>query len=226
MPSKNRIKIYAPDSYYHIYNRGVEKRDIFLDKEDYAVFLNLLKRYLTSLDILAGSDLANSKIKIRIKKSFKEEISLLTFCLMPNHFHLLIHQKPERSITDFMRALVTSYSMYFNKKYDRVGSLFQDRFKAVIITTDEYLLHVSRYIHLNPIAHFAGSDPAKLLSYPYSSYPFYLGNKHAAWIEINTILSYFTSQYKSASTLTYQQFVEEYYKDKPVLEIPERLMLE
>ena len=88
-----------------------------------------------------------------LNKAVQREIlvDIHSFCLMPNHFHLILQQRAEGGITKFMRKLGTGYTMYFNEKYQRIGVLFQGKFKAIPITSDEYLLHLSRYIHLNPV---------------------------------------------------------------------------
>ncbi len=201
MPAKNTVKQFIENGYYHVYNRGVEKRDIFMDKQDYAVFLNYLKKYL---DPTLGSD------PLWQRKSLFQEVELIAFCLMPNHFHLLVKQKTINSITKLLRAVCTRYVMYFNKKYERVGGLFQGKYKAALVMEDSYLLHLSRYIHLNP---HIGSDP--LINYPYSSYNHYLGNKNSAWIKPDEILTFFKSAQKTSlkDCLSYQSFVEDYKQD-------------
>lgn len=162
--------------YYHVYNRGVNKRRIFLDDEDYSVFLNLLKRYL--------SDKPVSDKKRREYVWLHNEIELLAFCLMPNHFHLLLYQISESAMTTLLRGVCTSYTGYFNKKYNRIGHLFQDRFKASMVTNDGYLHHISRYIHRNP------HDYA---NWEYSSYPNYLGKQQASWVQPGRIVDLFPS---------------------------------
>jgi putative transposase len=208
MPAKNSVKQFIENGYYHIYNRGVEKRVIFMDEQDYAVFLNYLKQYL---DPSLGSD----------PKSLAKEINLLAFCLMPNQFHLLVKQNTINGMTKLIRVVCTKYVMYFNKKYARVGTLFQGKYKAVMIENDGYLLHLSRYIHLNPA--YPGSDPKQ---YAYSSYPYYLGFKNAAWIKPQEILIFFKSAQKLnlKDCLSYESFVEDYKEDPE--EILEELTLE
>ena len=225
MPSKNRIKQYVENGYYHIYNRGVEKRITFLDEKDYVVFMYFLKLYLLPLNDKLPKTLSNLQ-DTRIKKTFFGEIELHSFCLMPNHFHFLIHQIGRNSMTEFMRALITSYVMYFNKKYKRVGTLFQGAYKATLVTKDPYLLHLSRYIHANPLKSFAGSDPARLGDYPYSSYPYYLGKKHAAWITKDFLLSFFATEGKGIESQieSYKKFVESYSYELD--ELPDKLLLE
>lgn len=192
MPAKNSIKQYIENGHYHVYNRGVEKRDIFIDYQDYSVFLNYMKEYLDP----SGSD----------PHSLSNQLSLLAFCLMPNHFHLLIKQSSIDGITKLLRAVSTRYVMYFNKKYERVGTLFQGKFKAVLVQEDAHLLHLSRYIHLNP---HPGSDP-KL--YKYSSYGHYLSRKNFEWLNTKEILSYFksTSNFAIKDYFSYESFVDDF----------------
>jgi putative transposase len=196
MPSRNVIKIYLNGGYYHIYNRGVEKRDIFLDDQDYTVFLGLFKKYL-----------AGEKAKInngRVFESLNQEVTLLSYCLMPNHFHMLIRQETNDGIVRFMRRVATSYVMHFNKKYDRVGALFQGNYKASHVDADSYLHHISRYIHLNP---------KDYKHWPYSSYGYYLGNKKASWINPQPILDLFDNNNQQ-----YASFVADYIDMKAELE--------
>lgn len=213
MPGKNILKVYVEEGYYHIYNRGVEKRKIFLDDQDYKVFLKCLKLYLDPPPLKIPSrtvTINNYTFKAPAKplKNFHGQLELLSYCLMPNHFHLLIKQKAKNTIELFMRSLCTKYSVYFNKRYDRVGSLFQGPYKAVLIDSDNYLLHLSRYIHLNP----AKVSP---LHMAYSSYTEYLGKRKTSWINIKTILSYFKTAQKTTfrDILSYQSFIENYVQD-------------
>lgn len=196
MPAKNSVKQFVENGYYHLYNRGVEKRNIFLDQQDYFVFLSYLKKYL---DPTEGSD----------PHQLSQEVDLICFCLMPNHFHLMVKQYTKDGITKLIRAVSTSYVMYFNKKYNRIGTLFQGKYKAAIILNDLYLLHLSRYIHLNPSK---GSDP---LTYKYSSYGYYLGKQTALWVKPQEVLGHFRSSRrpKPSDLLSYQSFVEDYSQD-------------
>lgn len=212
MPSKNSIKLYLQNSYYHIYNRGVEKRKIFQNEEDYKVFLSFLKVYLEPRKEQEKLEFRINNLVFRgIKRplnNFSNEIELNAYCLMPNHFHLLIHQKTQKAIEFFMRSLGTKYSQYFNKKYERVGYLFQGTYKAVLIEKDPYLLHLSRYIHLNP----SKESPLKDA---YSSYGDYLGLRKTPWVKPQKILEFFRSAQRTSlkDMFSYQSFVEDYAVD-------------
>lgn len=222
MPSHNTVKLYVSGGYYHAYNRGVEKRLIFLDDQDHRVFLSFLRAYLSPPSPTVGNDLdhplakmtGSRPVRIRPLRSFSEEISLLCYCLMPNHFHLLLYQKEVDGMSRFLQALCTSYSMYFNKRYRRIGTLFQGPYKAAYVDSDSYLLHVSRYIHLNPLE-MTGSRPVNARKYPYSSYPYYLRLKEAAWMHPEHVLDYFRSAQRKdyKDTLSYESFVEDYGVD-------------
>ena len=216
MPRKNSLKTYVEDGYYHLYNRGVEKRDIFLDDRDYKVFLHFLKQYLCPLApkgtffSLTGA----TPVRPRPIKTIHGEIDLIAFCLMPNHFHLLVKQKTKDGITKLMNRIGTNYAMFFNKRYERVGPLFQGVYKAVLVESDEQLLHLSRYIHLNPLE-VENRNFKTLIEYPYSSYGDYLGNRKTDWIKTGEILSNFRSMKRTGSVdyLSYQSFVENYKED-------------
>ena len=195
MPSRNSRKIYLADSYYHLYNRGVNKRRIFIDDEDYRVFLNLFKRYL--------SDKPAYDLKKREYPWLQPEINILAYCLMPNHFHLLVYQMSEHGFQKILKNVCGSYTKYFNQKYHRIGPLFQDRYKASIILKDGYLQHISRYIHLNP---------TEYRSWPYSSLPYYTGVMKAEWLKPAQILTLFSS------VEAYMNFLVDYEDYKKMLD--------
>ncbi len=217
MPARNRTKQYVGESYYHIYNRGVEKRTIFLDEQDYSVFLSYLKEYLSFRDDRALSDrLMDYSISykerdhiLRILRlnNFYEEITLLAYCLMTNHFHFFIKQKGAQSIDKFMQSFVTRYVMYFNRKYKRVGALYQDIYKAVLLENDEQFVYLSKYIHRQANIHDLRTQGSTLGGWKQpSSYPEYLGERKTEWIHPEEVLSYFS---KTNPKLTYKAFVEE-----------------
>lgn len=204
MPAKNIVKTYVEGGYYHIYNRGVEKRDIFLDKQDCIVFQRYLKLYLAEPSEVAKIQVP--RIQSFLANNMHDELDLLAFSLMPNHIHLQVRQKYKNSIAKFMKRLITSYVMYFNRKYKRVGPLFQNRYKAALVESDAYLLHLSRYIHLNPtkIRH-AGIDFNDFCSLPY-----YLGTKESSWLKHGEILEYFNGYKRKNKGKTYAEFVNSY----------------
>ncbi len=144
------INFFAEGEYYHAYNRGTEKRLIFLDTKDRERFISLL--YLcNSIEVRHRSDLdapLNTLLNLPRKKTL---VDIGAYCLMPNHFHILFHEHTEGGISLFMQKLSTAYTMYFNKRHKRSGSLFQGRFRAEHVDRDEYLKYLFAYIHLNPI---------------------------------------------------------------------------
>lgn len=182
-------KEFASGEIYHVYNRGVGKMNIFVDEQDFKVFLFRLKENLfpESIDYSLLP-----KYAARRKTLPSNSFDLISYCLMPNHFHLLIRQNTELSITQLILKVCTGYSKYFNKKYDRVGSLFQDKFKAVRINRNEQLLWTSFYIHENPKKALLVSE---LSDYFWSSYRDYAGLKNNFFIICKTefILSQFNS---------------------------------
>ena len=186
MPAKNLIRIESDNGHYHVYNRGVEKRTIFEDEQDYKVFLSFLKEYLSP-----PQDISKIKKSFTFQgiphqpKNFDGKIDLIAYCLMPNHFHFILFQKNKQNIQNFMQAITTRYSMYFNKKYERVGTLFQGTYKSVFIDNENYLLHLSRYIHLNPLEKVSKLDLA------HSSYGDYLGIRKTQWVKPQIVMSFF-----------------------------------
>lgn len=196
MPSRNVIKTDLPESYYHVYFRGSNKSKLFREPSDYEKMLQLFSRYLSLHEVKnsAGISFPN----------YSNRIELLAFCLMSNHVHLFIYQHQQGAMTEFMRSLLTSYSMYFNKKYKRSGPLFESRYKASLITSDAYLLHITRYIHLNP---------RQWRTYEYSSLPYYLHQVTDEWLLPKRVLAMFDEQND------YLKFVEDYEEAKDMIDI-------
>jgi len=156
----NAHKKFIEGGIYHVYNRGVNREPIFFEERDFNIFIGLLDRY-----ILGSSPDFSSNVK-----KYNGRITLLAFCLLSNHIHLLVRQKDEKALTEFMHSLMTSFTMRINKKYNRVGHLFQGIYKARLIENDEDLLNISRYIHVN-----GGEEKGEFLHYPYSSVRVYIG---------------------------------------------------
>ncbi len=193
MPSKNIIRNFITDGIYHIYNRGVEERIIFLDEQDYSVFLFYMKIYLSDIEetdikeILSRFNYSITRGNLNLCKN----INLSSYCLMPNHFHLLVQQKDKKSIIEFMQRLSNAYVKYFNKKYKRVGSLFQGRYKAALIDSTNYLLNVIHYIHANPLELPEHSNFEKLENYNYSSLKDYIGKTNTLWLRKDYIPGFY-----------------------------------
>lgn len=178
---------FAPGEFYHIYNRGTEKRDIFTSHADYGRFLALL--YFANQTDAADLKLQGSTLSETIEeRAGIPLVEIAAYCLMPNHFHLLIRELEEGGISKFMQKLTTGYTMYFNKRHERSGSLFQGKFKATHVSDDRYLRYLISYIHLNPVkliepkwkeTRIADKERAEryLEAYASSSYLDYLGKE-------------------------------------------------
>ncbi len=154
-----RIDKFAPGEIYHIFTRGVEKRVIFHSDADKNRFLDLLTHCLPIDPIQSYSVAKRSGKQPTVVQENQGLVNLLCYCLMPNHFHLLVRENVVKGITLYMQRLLTSYSRYFNVRNHRSGSLFLHPFKAVLINNNDQLIHVSRYIHLNPyVAHLINNQ--------------------------------------------------------------------
>ncbi len=186
-----RAPIFTAQGVYHVYNRGHNRQQIFFDAKDYRRYLKRLTEYKE-----------------------KHPVTVLAYCLMPNHVHLLLRQDGDEPLERFIHRLHTAYTMYFNIKYERVGAVFQGRFKAKLIDTDEYLLHVSRYMHINPVEMIKtyAQGPAlsvELEAYPWSSYGEYVNTRSTRVCNPTMILDYFSTAPLHGKT-TYRSFVEDY----------------
>lgn len=166
--------VLATGEYYHIFNRGIARQPVFFSKRDYQRFILTLSYYRfadvsvkLSRYLQLSRDIRDQMMEHLVKTN-KTIIEIISYVLMPNHFHLLLRQRQEKGITTFMSKSINSYTKYVNTKNERKGDLLQGVFKAVRIETDEQLMHVSRYIHLNPVVSFVVKD-AELFSYPWSS---------------------------------------------------------
>ena len=189
MPSRYVVRSFTENCFYHVFNRGVEKRNIFQDQQDYKIFQYYLGAYLLPPHQAVQ---IYPKLPLRLQsKNLNQELDLVAYCLMPNHFHLLLKQTNPNAISRFMKQLTNAYTFYFNNKYKRVGGLMQGRFKAVSIDSDELLLHISRYIHLNPLVANLTKD---LEDYLWSSYKDYLAEKEDGLCKKESVLGNFSSQ--------------------------------
>ena len=188
-----RKESFASGEFYHIYNRGVDKRNVFLSKEDYDRFLQSMEEFNAIEPI--GSIYENSFVKDQLgsrtsKKRFL--VKFVAYCINPNHYHFLLQQVAEKGIQKFMQRLGTGYTNYFNNKHRRNGVLFQGKFKGIHIASNEYLLHLSAYINLNNRVHKLGSPASK------SSWEEYIKKKEGI-CEKSVVLDQFdsSSEYKN-----------------------------
>jgi len=172
--------IFVENQIYHILNRGTDKRKIFINDNDRFRFIHSLFEFNDSnpaaniyykKDKFQSYEVGLRKIETE-KHPRKLLVKILAFCLMSNHFHLLLEQIQEKGITKFMRKLGTGYTNYFNKKYNRDGVLFQGKFKTVIIEEEKHFLHLPYYIHANPLYQIEPKWDKKIISNPKNSITF------------------------------------------------------
>ncbi len=175
------LRIEYPGAYYHVINRGNSGEDIFVSERDKEKFLEYLGHAAERFSII-----------------------IHTYCLMTNHFHLVV-ETPDANLSRAIQWLNVSYAAYFNRKHNRQGHLFQGRFKAILIDADAYLVQLSRYIHLNPVRANLVATPA---AYPWSSYAGFIGKRNKPdWLDVG-LLAYFGKR-KTTASKKYQSFVEE-----------------
>ncbi|MGL4503836.1 MAG: REP-associated tyrosine transposase [Planktothrix sp.] len=171
-----RKLVFQPEHYYHIYNRGNNRQDIFFERDNYIHFLRQLKKYLIE----------------------NNTADIIAYCLMPNHYHLLIYLKTDK-FSQLMQAFTLSYTKAINKRYQKVGSLFQGPFQAIHVHQDEYLIYLTRYIHLNPVKANIVEKPE---DWEFSSYPEYLELRQGTIPQLDRVRSQFQS------VENYRDFVE------------------
>jgi putative transposase len=191
--------------YYHVYNRGVAYQPIFNKTRDYERMLQGIQYYqynnvpIRFSKVLQRQQKERDEIFFTLQKQNDKIVDIVAYCLMPNHFHFLIKQNVDDGLSRFLRLMINSYVKYFNTKYKRAGTLFQGMFKVVHIETEDQLLHLSRYIHLNPVVAYLVKDK-DFMSYPWSSHQEYLSNK-ATISNPQVILDHFSKKQ------SYEQFV-------------------
>lgn len=202
---RNRdYKEFAAGEIYHVYNRGNNRENIFFDEQDYRAFIFRLGLSLgfSSKELLENSLIYSPRSRIRIN-SKPNLFKLHSFCLMPNHFHLLIEQISDISISNLILKLCTSYSMYFNKKYKRVGNVFQDCFKSVLVKSNPQLMWNSAYIHMNPVVGKLINNPN---DYRWSSYRDFTNERNFSIVSKDLIPIIFTNK---------KNFIKETCKNVP-----------
>lgn len=185
---------FLPNNYYHVYNRGVNHTPIFKTDDNYVFLLHRIKEY-----------------------SEKYRISMIAYCLMPNHYHMLVRQDSEHSLSVFIQAVFNSYTKAFNKAFDRTGTLFEGPFQAIHIDNDSYLIHLCRYIHRNPLEAKLVSNPGEWL---YSNYPEWLTRRSGFLVDNLFVREHFPSPRE------YEQFVIDYEPPQDLKKAISKLTLE
>ncbi len=189
-----RGNFFAKGSYYHVFNRGVNHQDIFYSQENYKYCLRLLKKY-----------------------SGRYFISIIAYCLMPNHYHFLIRQNTNIPISTFIKILFNSYVQALNKQIGRSGPLFEGRYKHVLVDKHEYLVHLVRYIHLNPVeAGFVNNAD----DYQFSNYLEWIGVRTGTIIDRDFIRQYFPD------LADYVRFVVDYQNEKEMMKKLEKYLFD
>lgn len=207
MPTTPRS--FSDEICYHVYNCGVEKRITFTNDRDYQRFLEALTFYLHNQKIpystLSRLSPAAQAVYFHSNPPGSNGLRtyVLAYCLMPNHFHFILKQAKNDGIKHFISDITNSYTKYFNTKYERIGNLFQGTFKAKPIESEEALLQLSRYIHLNPSASSKVSWKRDLSKYPYSSYGNWVKRKSDSIVNIKKV-----EELVDLPTLNYNEFVE------------------
>lgn len=187
MPAKHLLRAVSEGTYSHIYNRGIENRAIFNDERDYFVFLGYLREYLST-----PSDPETSKKAFTVNgrtyrgmphqpRNYFNNVDLIAYSLSPDHFHLILYQRTKDSLASFLRSLCTRYSMYYNKKYSRSGSLFDGPYKSIQINNIDKLPYLSRYI-------FRHDEDKKDSINAFSSYDEFTGVKTTEWIKPDVVI--------------------------------------
>jgi len=205
------MRLHAPNEYLHVFNRGMHKQPVFRIEADYIRFLFLsltfqgkatiknvsreIKQNVQSSTLHIDAELEKDILKNRI-------VELVTFCLMPNHFHLVVHELIEGGISKYMQRIMTAYTKYFNLRHDKTGHLFQGRYKSVLIDNDKQLMHLSAYIHKNPIEiGWRGKED----KYPWSSYQDYVVKNRFGNLLVTDVVTKRFEEEKGK--LSYKKFV-------------------
>ena len=174
------------ETFHNVYNRGTDKRIVFNDVEDYRRFI-LYLNILNDIEIKSPTDGGISTEEETHNICPERLVNLIAFCLMPNHFHMLLHERIAGGISKFMQRLSTAYTMYFNEKNERSGALFQGRFKSKFVDSELYLLKIIDYIHSNP-----KGLPGSLRGHEWSSYHYYCGENKFGYLLQPEALNEFT----------------------------------
>ncbi|OGO36627.1 MAG: hypothetical protein A2W35_16565 [Chloroflexi bacterium RBG_16_57_11] len=189
-----RTVSFVAGHYYHIHNRGVNREPIFRQLDNYIFLLRRMK-----------------------ESASKSSITIIAYCLMPNHYHLLVRQESESPVSEFIQAIFNSYTKAYNKAFNRTGTLFEGTYKAILVAEDPYLLHLCRYIHRNPLDAGLVDDPSE---WPYSNYLEWVGSRSGSLIDLELVHAFFPEPEK------YTRFVMEYTPPPKIAEAIRKLSLD
>lgn len=190
--ARKDILVWSPEQYYHIYNRGARQGSIFREPANYPFVIGLLKRYAKEFSLI-----------------------MISYCLMPNHYHLLVRQNGDVPAGLLPQRVFNSYSKAYNKRYQQSGTLFEHRYQAKAIHKYAYLLHLCRYIHANPVKDGLVTDPA---DWPYSNYLEWVGERNGALVDRQFVREQFPNPAE------YRVFVLDYLRSRDLPEEVQRYL--
>lgn len=197
MPIRNTP--FITGQIYHVFNRSVASQPVFQTKREYQMFINTIE-YYHFIDINSRfsyyqrlEDELKKQALDSLYKTSGTRVDIYAFCLMPNHYHLLVKQNVDNGISTFISRIQNSHAKYLNTKTKRIGALYQSPFKGKLIETDEQFTHVTRYIHLNPLTSYILDDPEQLMNYPWCSYGDYLNIFNRRFITKEQLISHYSS---------------------------------
>lgn len=232
MTAQTTRRVDGLNSYSHIYNKGVENRKLFIDQQDYDVFLGFLRDYLSappSAEKIKKSFSVNGRTFHGVPhqpKNYFKKVELIAYSLLPDHFHLLVNQKTRGSLEKLMRSLSTRYAIYYNKKYHRHGSLFIGPYKSIRIKKDPQLIHLTRYLHHESLGNTSTNKNSA--AYGYSSYKEYLKVRDTSWIKPEVVLTFFDKSKNDyfKGTRGYANFVEHYELKQNEVGLLDKIIIE
>lgn len=200
---------FKTNNAYHVFSRSIDNKIVFHNKSYQTIFKNALWYYRSSMTQVRFSEFErlHDSIKDSINKQINDPetwiVNVCAYCLMPDHYHLLLIQKSNNGISKYISQVINSFTHFFNKRENRKGGLFLSPFKAIEIRTDEQFAHVSRYIHLNPYSSGIVSKMEDLISYSQNSYKTYITGHEDILVTQEPLLSLF-----GFDSRKYQEFVE------------------
>ena len=177
---------FTPGGYYHIFNRGAHRQSIFREEDNYLFVLQRIKQYVKQLDL-----------------------TLIAYCLMPNHYHFLVQQNGEHPAGLLPQRVFNSYTKAYNRRYEHSGTLFEGPYKVRKVEQDDHLLHLCRYIHANPVKHGMVGHPEE---WPYSNYLEWIGTRSGELVDRLFIADHFSPP------ANYEDFLRDYVIQHRLLE--------